>query len=166
MRFRNPAICKEEEPLAATQEPHVVPNRGNLREVGEGRVDGRRGPSGETDETPVDMAADVPRGGRAANAVAELDVAAEEAFEGLGEPLAVEGVGDEAAPGSRDALESLDGSRGDAGEDLHDGVVGETGRRRRGAPPGVGAVIYAAACKTKELEIRGCARALGEMQRA
>jgi hypothetical protein len=61
------------------------------------------------------VAAGVPRGGLAAGAVPELVVAADEALEGLGEPLAVEGVGDEVAPGCGDALESVDGFHGDAG---------------------------------------------------
>ena len=51
-------------------------------------------------------------------------VAAEEAFEGLGEPLAVEGISDDVAPMLQDALESVDGFRRDAGEDLHEGALG------------------------------------------
>jgi len=47
----------------------------------------------------------------------------------LGELLAVEGVVDDVAPGLGDALGSVDGSSGKAGEDLHDGVVGEPSRR-------------------------------------
>jgi hypothetical protein len=43
----------------------------------------------------------------------------------LGELLAVEGVGDEVAPAFGDALGSVEVLGGDAGEDLHKGVVGE-----------------------------------------
>jgi len=53
----------------------------------------------------------------------------EEAFQGLGELLAVEGVVDEVAPGLGDALESVDGPGGETREDLHDGVIGEASRR-------------------------------------
>lgn len=54
----------------------------------------------------------------------------EEAGEGLGKLLAVGGVGDEVPPGRGDALEAVEGLGGEAGEDLHDEVVGEEGGRR------------------------------------
>ena len=55
--------------------------------------------------------------------------AAEEALQRLRELPAVEGVGDEVAPGLGDALEPAEGLEGDAGEDLHERVVGEPGHR-------------------------------------
>lgn len=53
-----------------------------------------------------------------------------EAGEGLGEPVAVVGVGDEAAPVRGDALAAAERLDGQPREDLHDEVVGEAGRRR------------------------------------
>jgi hypothetical protein len=132
-------VLKEEEPIAGTQELDVF-DPGQLREEGEGRVNGRRGSPRQADEAPVETGAG--------------DGAADEAFEGLGEPLPVEGVGDEVAPGLRDALESVDGPRGDAGEDLHDGVVGEAVRRRcSGTPLGLGVEAVVLRVHAAELRI-------------
>jgi len=78
-------------------------------------------------------------------------VGVEEALEGLGEFLAAEAIGDEVAPGLGHALEPAEGSGGDAGEDLHDGVVGQQGHRGR-APPGA---VHAAASEKEVLEVRG-----------
>jgi hypothetical protein len=67
-----------------------------------------------------------------ADAVVAASVAIEEEpFQGLGELLAVEGVGDEVAPGLGHALEPADGLGRDAGEDLRQGVVREAGHRAR-----------------------------------
>ena len=52
----------------------------------------------------------------------------------------VEGIGDEVAKGLGDALEPVDGLDGDAGEDLHEGVVGEHGDRRLRVAHPLGAV--------------------------
>jgi hypothetical protein len=53
----------------------------------------------------------------------------EEAREGLGQLLAMVRVGDEVAPGLGDAPEAMDGPDREAGEDIHDKVVREAGRR-------------------------------------
>jgi len=45
-------------------------------------------------------------------------------MEGLGELLVVEGIRDEVAPAFGDALASVDLVDGEAGEDLHQEVVG------------------------------------------
>lgn len=50
----------------------------------------------------------------------------------------MDGVGDEVAPGFGHALEPAEGFGGDAGEDLHERVVGEPGRHRRAGPLGAG----------------------------
>jgi len=127
-RVRFPAMLKEEEPIAGTQELDVL-DPGQLRQEGEGRVNGRLGSPRQADEAPAESAS----------------VAAEKSFERLGEPLPVEGVGNEVAPALRDALEPVDGPHGDAGEDLHDGVVGEVVRRRScGTPLGVAAALHTA----------------------
>ena len=59
------------------------------------------------------------------------NVGVEDAGEGLGQLLAVGGVGDEVAPGRGDALEAVDGPGGEAGEDLEDEVIGEQGQAGR-----------------------------------
>jgi hypothetical protein len=51
----------------------------------------------------------------------------EEAGEGLGEPGAVGGVGDEGAPGTGDALAPAERAGRQPREDLDDQVVGEMG---------------------------------------
>jgi len=112
-RVRFPAMLKEEEPIAGTQELDVL-DPGQLRQEGEGRVNGRRGSPRQADEAPVETGAG--------------DGAADEAFEGLGEPLPVEGVGDEVAPGLRDALESVDGPHGDAGRRERISTTASSGR--------------------------------------
>ena len=52
----------------------------------------------------------------------------------------MERIGDEVAPGLGDALEPADGLDGDAGEDLHEGVVREHGDRRLRVAHPLGAV--------------------------
>lgn len=59
--------------------------------------------------------------------------AVEEALQGLGQLLAVEGIGDEVAPGLGHALGPAEVLDGHAREDLHQDVVVEAGHR---APPG------------------------------
>jgi hypothetical protein len=61
--------------------------------------------------------------------VAAVVAPVEEAREGLGQLLAMVRVGDEVAPGLGDAPAAVDEPDREAGEDLHDKVVGEAGRR-------------------------------------
>ena len=49
----------------------------------------------------------------------------------------MDGVGDEIAPGPRDALEAAEGPEGDAVEDLQKRIIGEPGHHR-------GVVVHAA----------------------
>jgi hypothetical protein len=105
------AVPKEEEPIAGCPEPDVV-NARQLLEEGEGRVDGRHGSPGQIDER-----SQLPHVGR------------EKPMEGLGELLVVEGIRDEVAPAFGDALGSVDLIDGEAGEDLHQEVVGEASHR-------------------------------------
>lgn len=96
-------MLEEEEPVTRIQEAES-PNPGQFLQEGEARVDlGRHGSSkqiGEADALPVGLFANE-----------------EEALQGLGELLAVEGIFDEVAPGLRDALGAVDGPGGDARED-------------------------------------------------
>jgi hypothetical protein len=55
----------------------------------------------------------------------------EEARDGLREPAAVVGVGDEVAPRAADALATAERPHRQARQDLHDEVVREVGRRRK-----------------------------------
>ena len=56
----------------------------------------------------------------------------EEARDGLREPAAVVGVGDEVAPGRGDALAAAQRLDGQPRQDIDDEVVGQAGRRRVG----------------------------------
>lgn len=88
-------------------------------QVREGRVERGRG-AVDAGEVVVDPIGD--------------DGHVEEAGEGLGELLAVGGVGDEVAPWHGDALEAVEGSDREAGEDLQDDVVGEQAGRPHHRP--------------------------------
>lgn len=59
-----------------------------------------------------------------------VDVAQEEAGDGLEKPPAVVGVGDEIAPVRGDALAAAQRLYGQPREDIDDEVIGEAGRRR------------------------------------
>jgi len=52
-RVRFPAMLKEEEPIAGTQELDVL-DPGQLRQEGEGRVNGRLGSPRQADEAPIE----------------------------------------------------------------------------------------------------------------
>ena len=132
-------MAEEKKAVAGTQEaefldPRLLPQERERRKG--------RGFTQRVDEAPVDNAIRAHAAGIAAAAL-RLIVAVEdaEALEGLGEPVAAEAVGDEVAPGPGDALEPAEGFGGEAGEDLHQGIVGQGGRRGR-APLGV---VHAAA---------------------
>ena len=132
-----PAGPKEEEPIAGMQDPDVL----DARQEGEGRIHKRRGPPHQVYEDVVKPAAAVAAPGIIVVSIPIVAIivvsipivavpgAAEDAFQGLGELPAVEGVGDEVAPGLGHALEPAEGLEGDAGEDLHERVVGEPGHR-------------------------------------
>jgi len=109
---------KEQEPIAGIQEVHALDPRQLRREEGEGRVDWRSrfSPPRQAGEVPI--------------AVTLASTTVEETFQGLGQLLAVEGVGDEVAPGfghARGTAEVLDGQ---AREDIHHQVVAEPRHRR------------------------------------
>ena len=113
-----PGAPKEQEPIAGIQEDHALDPRQLRREEGEGRVDWRSrfSPPRQAGEVPI--------------AVTPASATVEEAFQGLGQLLAVEGVGDEVAPGfghARGTAEVLDGQ---AREDIHHQVVAEARHRR------------------------------------
>lgn len=100
------------------------------REEGEGRVDRRHG---HRLSLRPHKAGEIP--------VADAGAAVEEALQGLGQLLAVKGVGDEVAPGLGHALGPADVLDGHAREDLHQEVVVEAGHRTplgaiHGAGPG------------------------------
>lgn len=107
------SVPEEQEPVAGIQEEYVL-NPSLLREEREGMIDvaGRHRISKQVGEMPVVLAA----------------AAVEETLKGLGE-LAEDAVGDEAAPGLGDALESEERLGAEAGEDLLEGVVGGAGHR-------------------------------------
>jgi hypothetical protein len=138
-------VPEEQQTIAAMHDPDVLHALELLRQEGEGRVHERRGPPHQVDEDatkPFAAAAAAtittvaaPVYAHAADRVPAADlagpvtVAVEEALQRLGKLPAVEGVGDGVAPGFGDALEAADGLEGDAGEDLHERVVGEPGHR-------------------------------------
>lgn len=123
-------MAEEKKAVAGTPEDEFLDPR-LLRQEGERREG--RGFTKRVDEAPVDGAIRAHAAGIAAAAmrliVAVEDV--EEALEGLGKPVAAEAVDDEVAPGPGDALEPAEGFGGEAGEDLHQGILDQGGRRGR-----------------------------------
>jgi len=113
-------VLEEDKTVAGVQEAKVVELESRpFFQEGEGRVDvWRHGPRCQIDETETDIDK-------------VLWHHEEESLHCLGELLPVVRVRNEVAPGLGDALEPADGLCRDAGEDLHQGVVGEGGHCHR-----------------------------------
>lgn len=115
------SAAQKEEPIAGVEQLHLPTGRGK---EGECRIDpGRRRRDrrhGQADEVP----------GRAA----AVGAGEEEARQRVREPAAVGRVGDEGAPGTRDALEAAERLGRQPREDLDDELVREDSRRRRRRP--------------------------------
>jgi hypothetical protein len=114
-----PGAPKEQEPVARIQEDHALHARQHCRDEGEGRVDRSHAFS---DSAPR-------QAGELAVAERPSDDAVEEAFQGLGQLLAVEGVGDEVAPRFAHARATAEVFDGHAREDLHHQLVVEVRHR-------------------------------------
>jgi hypothetical protein len=137
-----PGAGQEDETVVGVQDHVVQPLGVGRRQEGQGGVGVRLRHPEDVDEPSGGLLPLWDRGVgarelRALGAAVAVH-ATEEPRQGLREPLAVERVRDEAAPGLGDALEAVEGIGGEEAEHLDERVVEDAGvgRRRRSAQLG------------------------------